>query len=253
VTDFATNRLLPGRESVTVYATAAKSGDTVAVWMNGTTVTVRCARDITPAANDVLLLQRNGLYWVAVARLGTGAVTPPTGNQSAPDPKPAVVTGTSTFGPVETRSYRYSTYIGWRTDNDDVYQGQYGGQGLHSGCAFYGSGPQSLSGSTVTGAYIQVRRKSAGGITAAQTTLLQLVTEKTRPAGAPTLTANTTGPSLAWGQTAAFGIPVAWAQALVNGTSGGLGIYVAGGSPYVILDGRSHYGPSFSLTIAWSR
>jgi len=253
VTDFAQNRVAPGRESITVYATAGKTGDTVPVWINGTTVTVKCARDFTPAANDVLLLQRNGMYWVAIARLGTAAVTPPSGNGQAPDPKPAVTTGQNTFGPVETRSYRTGGFSGWRTDNADIYQGQYGGNGLHRGCAFYGNGPRSLAGATVTGCWIQVRRKSGGGITAAQTTTLWTIAEATRPGGAPTLQSSTTGPSLAWGGVVQFGFPQSMGQVLVNGTSGGLAIYTASGSPYVILDGKGSYGPSFSLTIAWSR
>jgi hypothetical protein len=253
MTDFAENHVTPGRESLTVYATAAKSGDTVSVWINGTTVTVKCARDLTVAQNDVLLLQRTGMFWTAIARLGTAAVAPPLDNGTAPPPQPTTVTGTSVFGPVETRSYRSGGFTGWRTDNDDVYQGQYGGNGLHRGCAFYGGGPRALAGATVTGCWIQVRRKSGGGITAAQTTTLWGIAESTRPGGAPTLQSSTTGPSLAWGGVTNFGFPQAFGQALVNGTTGGLAIYTASGSPYVILDGKGSYGPSFTLTIAWSR
>lgn len=250
MSDLATVRALTGRESLTAYATAAKSGDTVSVNVNGTVVVVKCARDITPAINDLLLIDRAGMFWTAVARLGTAAVTPGTMNGTPPAPKPATVSGSTPFGPVETRSYRNSA---WRTDNDDVYQGQYGGAGNHTGCAFYGSGPRSLSGATVSAAAVQVRRKGGGGITAAQTTTLWLVTQSTRPSGAPTLTSSTTGPSLSWGSATNFTIPTAWAQAMVDGTAGGLAIFVSGGSPYVILDGRGAYGPSFTMTINWSR
>lgn len=250
MSDLAATKLVPGREPITGYATAAKSGDTVSVWINGTTVTVKCARDISPGQNDVLLIDRSGMFWVATARLGTAAVTPPPTNGSAPDPKPSVVTGSSNFGPVETRSYRST---GWRFDNDDIYQGQYGGNGNHTGCAFYGSGPRSLAGATVTAAAIQVRRHNGGGITAAQGTTLWQVTQATRPGGAPTLSASTAGPALAWGQATAFNIPTSWGQALVDGTIGGLAIFDGSSSPYVILDGRGHYGPSFTLIINWRR
>jgi hypothetical protein len=151
---------------------------------------------------------------------------------------------------VETRSYRST---GWRFDNDDIYQGQYGGNGNHTGCAFYGSGPRALAGATVLGASIQVRRKNGGGITAAQTTTLWLVTNATRPGGAPTLTSSSTGPSLAWGRSGNFGIITSWAQAMVDGTSGGLAIFTGSSSPYVIMDGRGAYGPSFTMTINWRR
>lgn len=255
MTDFAQNKVAPGRESLTVYATGSKSGDTINVWINGTVVSVKCARDIAPGANDVLLLQRTGMFWTAIARLGTAAVTPPIGNVAPPDPKPATVSGSVPFGPVETRSYRVSgPYgVGWRTDNDDVYQGQYSGNGNHQGCAFYGNGPRSLAGATASAARIQVRRKNGGGITAAQPTTLYLVTQSTRPGGAPTLTSSTAGPSLAWGGTSTFGIPVSWAQAMIDGTAGGLALYASSGSPYVIFDGRGGYGPSFTLIIDWSR
>jgi hypothetical protein len=250
VSDFSTTRVQPGREPILAYAITAKSGDTCDVWINGTTTTVKVARDLTVAQNDLLLIQRTGMFWVAIQRLGTAAVTPQTGQGQAPPPKPPVVYGNTPFGPVETRSYQATR---WRTDNDDVYQGQYGGNGNHTGCAFYGNGPRSLAGATVNGAYIQVRRKLGGGITAAQSTTLRLVTQSTRPGGAPTLTSSTAGPSLAWGQAQAYGIPASWAQSMVDGTAGGLALFVGGGSPYVILDGRSHYGPSFTLTIIWQR
>jgi hypothetical protein len=251
MSDFAGARVKPGREVIAAYANAAKTGDTVDVWINGTITTVKCARDITPAQFDLLLIVRNGMYWTAVCRVGTAAVTPPSyGQGTAPDPHPPVTIGTTNFGPVETRSYRNTS---WRTDNDDVYQGQYGGNGNHTGCAFYGSGPRSLAGATVLAASIQVRRKSGGGITAAQATTMRLVTEATRPGGAPTLGASTAGPSLAWGQVASFGIPTSWAQNMVDGTAGGLGFFVGGGSPYVIFDGRGSYSPSFTLTIRWQR
>jgi len=250
VSDFAGTRVTPGREMVIGYAAAAKSGDSVSVVINDTTVTVKCSRDLTVAQFDLLLIARTGLFWVAVQRLGTAAVTPPYGNGTAPTPNPPAITGTSTFAPVETRSYRSS---GWRFDNDDVYQGQYGGNGNHTGCAFYGSGPRSLAGATVTSASIQVRRKSGGGITAAQTTTLWLVTNATRPGGAPTLTSSASGPSLAWGGVTSFAITTSWAQNMVDGTAGGLAIFTGSSSPYVILDGRGAYGPSFTMTINWRR
>ena len=253
MTDFADNRVRPGREPLTVYATGSKSGDSVPVWLNGTVITVKCARDISPGTNDVLLLERNGLYWVAVARLGTAAVPPPIDNVAPPPAKPATVTGTSTFGPVETRSYRTSVFVGWRTDNDDIYQGQYGGNGNHVGCAFYGNALLSLAGATILSASIQVRRKSSGGVTAGQGTTLWLVTEKTRPGGAPTRTSSTGGPTLAWGQSTSFGIPASWVQSMAAGTAGGLAIFNSGGSPYVIWDGRGGYGPSMTMTVNWSR
>ncbi|MEV4384397.1 hypothetical protein AB0J68_01510 [Micromonospora sp. NPDC049580] len=231
-------------------ATAAKSGSTVTAIVNGTETVVQVARDLTVAAGDVLLVERIGSQWFAVIRAFAAAAPPVEEQVRPPDPKPAVVTGTLVVSPVETRSYRPS--YGWRTDNDDVYQGQYGGWGNHTGAVFYGSKPRSLSGATVTDAKIRVKRLSAGTY-AAQSTTLRLVTQATRPGGAPSLGSSTSGPSLAVGSTSTFTIPDSWAQAMVNGTAGGLAIYDSGGSPYVRLAGRGSWSPAFTLTISWRR
>lgn len=232
-------------------AVGTASGGLLTVAVNGVSVSMLAARDVTFANGDGVAFIRAGAMWVAVCRVGTTATVPPVeANPDTPPPKPTTVTGSKTFTPVETRSRQGSK---WRTDNDDVYQGEYGSNGNHTGCAFYGAGPRSLAGATVTGASVKLHRKSAGGITAAQDTTFRLVTQKTRPSGAPTLTSSTDGPNLAWGQTATFTIPTAWAQEMVDGTAGGLAIFESDGSPYVILDGRGSYGPSFSLTIRYSR
>lgn len=252
MSDAAGNRVsLSGVPSAIGYAAGPAVSGLVTVTIGGTATDVLAARGTTYAAGDRVAVLRIGAVWVAVCLLGTAAPAPPVDpNPTPPPPKPVTVTGSKTFTPVETRS-RQGTK--WRTDNDDVYQGAYGGNGNHAGCAFYGSGPRSLAGATVTSASINVRRKNAGGITAAQTTTLRLMTDKTRPSGGPTLGASTTGPSLKWGAAASFTIPTSWAQAMVNGTAGGLCIFDAGGSPYVILDGHAAYSSSFALTIRYSR
>jgi hypothetical protein len=237
-----------GTDALLVVATAAKTGSTAPAYVNGILTTIQIARDLTVASGDVLAVQRIGALWFALGRAFPSAPADPL-NPAGPSPAPAIAVGTTPFAAVETRSYRGS----WRTDNDYVYQGQYGGQGNHTGCAFYGNGPRSLAGATVTSARVQIHRRNSGGMTAPQATTMRLVTEKTRPAGAPTLGASTAGPTLGWGGTTSFAVPVSWAQSIVDGTAGGLGFFVAGGSPYVIFSGRSDYGPAFTLSIAWKR
>lgn len=233
---------------VLATATATKSGSTVTASIAGITVTVQVARDLTVAAGDVLLVQRVGSQWVAVCRMFAASTTLPDADP-VPTPNPGTVTGSLTVSPVETRSYRNG---GWRTDNTDVYQGQYGGNGNHTGAVFYGSKPRSLDGATVTSATVQVRR-DRGGTYAAQSTTMRLVTEATRPSGAPTLTSSTTGPSLAVGSSTTFTIPTSWAQSIVDGTAGGIGFYDADGSPYVVFAGRGTWSPAFTLTINYTR
>lgn len=245
----STGKIKP--DNLLATATAAKSSGTVTGIIDGTTVIIQVARDVSIAAGDVMLVHRVGSLFVASCRLFVAAPTAPSENPTGPDPKPPSVSGSLSVAPVETRSYRSS---GWRTDNTDVYQGAYGGNGNHIGCAFYGGKPKSLAGATVTGAAIRVRRKSAGGITAAQSTTLRLVTQATRPGGAPTLGSSTAGPRLKWGATDdSFDIPTSWAQAMVDGTAGGLAINDSSGSPYVILAGKGSWSPAFTMTIRWKR
>lgn len=248
MTDFAgTHVSLAGLGALTATATDAKTGSTVPCMVGDTEITVQVARDLSVASGDVLLVLRQGSAWWAVQRL-YGAAPAAVTNEVAPQPKPSTVTGTLVCAPVETRSYRG----GWRTDTDDVRQGSYGGWGNHTGCAFYGAKPRSLSGATVTSAKVRVSRLS-GGTYAATGTTLRLVTQAYKPSGAPTLGSSTTGPSLAVGKSATFTIPTSWAQAMVDSTAGGLAVYDASGSPYVILSGRSDWSAAWTMTIKWSR
>jgi hypothetical protein len=234
-----------------VTATAAKSGQTVTALLNGVTTTINVARDLTVASGDVLIVVPVGSEWFAVGRGYAAAPTPVEENDTPPPPKPTLVTGTTSIAPVETRSYRSGK---WRTDTDDVYQGAYGGNGNHTGCVFYGRKPRSLAGAEVLAASIRVRRPDAGGANAAQPTTMRLMTNATRPGGAPTLGASTSGPSLRRGTTdSSFAIPTSWGQALVDGSAGGLAFYESDGSPYVILAGRGTYGPAFTLALKWKR
>lgn len=230
-------------------ATAAKSGSTVTVEVDGETITVECARDLTVAAGDPVLIGRVVSKPFVICRLFPSAVAtiPPVANPSPPA-KPTTVYGTLVIQPVSTGSYRT---LGWRSDSQ-VRQGEYGGSGNHTGAVFYGAKPSSLAGATATFAYIELRRARSGPAGDTPTTL-HLVTETTRPAGAPTLTLSTDGPSLRPGEHEQFAFPLTWAQALVDGTAGGLALYDADGSPYVEYDGAAVWSPAFSLTIEWQR
>jgi hypothetical protein len=239
-------------ELILAYATTAKSGTTCTASVNSQVVTVQVGRDLSVSAGDSILVSKVGASWFVIQRLYAAAVVDIPINTPAPSPKPSVVRGSLVVTPVETRSYR-TAYGGWRSDNSDVYQGEYGGAGNHTGCAFYGSKPRSLAGASVTDAKIRVRR-SSGGVYAAQTTTMRLMTNSSRPGGTPTLTSSTTGPSVAVGSTNdAFDVPNSWVQEMVDGTAGGLAFFVSGGSPYVRLAGRGSWSPAFTLTIYWQR
>jgi hypothetical protein len=236
---------------LTAVAETVKSGSTCTVRINGTATTVEVVRDLTVAIGDVLLIHKVGSLRVASGRLYAAALAEVPGEPDPPpEPKPAIVTGRLVVPAVFTGSYRDSR---WRTDTGDVVQGAYGGYGNSTGVAFYGTKPTSLAGATVTAASVNVKR-AAGGAYAAQATTLRLVTEDTQPIGAPTLTSTTAGPNLAVGATdASFTVPTAWAQAMVDGTAGGLALFDGDGSPYARYAGRGAYSASFTLTINWQR
>ncbi len=234
---------------VKAIAASAKTGSTCTANIAGVITTVEVARDLAVASGDGLLVLRSGQTWYAIARTKTAApAAQPDPDQSAPRPDQPQQ-GKLVISPTTTATYQSGP--GWF--HTDVRQGVYGGYANTIGCAFYGSKPRSLSGATVTRATVQVRRKS-GGVYAARTATLRLVTQSSRPAGSPTLTSSTTGPSLAVGATNnAFVIPTSWAQAMVDGTSGGLAVFESDGDPYIVFAGRADWSPAWTMTITWKR
>jgi len=246
-----------GVGTVTGLALSTVSSGTCLVRVGDADVTVQVARDLTVAVGDVLMINRMGSAWWAVARMFVAPIpppppeAPPPPHDPGPPPKPTVVTGTLICPPVTTQSYR----SGWRIDDPDVFQGRHSSSsyGRNTGCAFYGTKPRSIAGATVLGASIRVYRLPAG-MYGLQTATLRIISQATRPAGAPTLGASTTGPSLAINAVNnAFGIPVSWAQAMVDGTHGGLAVHVDADNPYMQFAGKASWSPAFTMSIYWRR
>lgn len=265
--DWADTRVsLAGQGTLVGRAITAPSGGAFLARVAGIDVTTRVMDGVTIAVSDMVLINRLGSVYVAIGTVPAAPVVAPTppdpggdddvSGDPAPAPKPTVTTGTLTCVPVSTATYR----SGWRSDGDpvnsfDTFQGRYAASnfGRMTGCAFYGTKPRSISGATVTRATIKARRLS-GGDFAARTATLRLVTQSTRPAGAPTLNESTAGPSLAVGATTTgFVIPNSWAQAMVDGTRGGLAIHVDADTPYIKLAGRGSWSAAWTLTISWRR
>jgi len=227
---------------------------TVTVKIRGTNVVCRADRALVTAAGDRVYGLRSNQQIVIVGRLHTVAPEPPEEEQAPPPaPEPSVRTGKLTIAPVETRSYRPNW--GWRGDNDDVYQGEYGNNGNHKGCIFYGNKPRSLAGAEITSATMKVRRVAAGDY-ANRTSVLRRLAHKTRPAGDPTLiSGEINGPTLAVGETDTYGLQISWAQDLVDGAGGcgGFALFDSDGAPYMRLAGRGAWSSAFVLTLEWRR
>lgn len=243
---------MPERQLEFGVTAGVKSSGLVPVTFGGQTVNCVAERDVTYLVGDPVIICKVGAQWFVLNRYYAQITAPPT-SETPPDPKPTTTTGQLVISPMETRSYRTSFSVGWRTDDDDVYHGQYGGYGNHIGSVFYGTKPRTLDGATVTSASVKIRVDQIGSYPPSAT-VMRLMTNSTRPSGAPTLTSTTSGPSVPQGTTInAFTVPTAWAQAMVDGMAGGIAFYDADGSPYVRYAGRSKWSPSFTMTINWQR
>lgn len=264
--DLADTRVsLAGQGILAGIAASTATSGACAAYVSGVQVTVRVVTGVTVAVGATLLIARQGsTYWAigavpappAVPSTPSGADPPVVGDVS-PAPKPATRTGVLTCNPVSTATFRDGS---WRSDlgpvdSADTYQGRYSGSsyGQNSGYAFYGSKPNTLAGATCLGITLHAQRLNAGDY-AARTPTLRLVTQTTRPGGAPTLNETTAGPSLPiGGSVAAFALPTSWGQALIDGTRGGIGMTVAADSPYIQLAGRSSWSAAWVLAIRWQK
>lgn len=245
-----TRPVAPATYTTTGTATTASSGATCSVNINGSVVLVQVARDLTIGVGDVVLLHRVGDAYYGCCRLFPAAPEETAPNELLPDPYPSTYTGRTVIMPVYTGTYRDSV---WLTSTTDTLQGTRGGYGNATGAAFYGSKPGSLAGATVTAATVRLIRQPVGA-TGAQATILRLVTQTDQPAGAPTLTSTTAGPSLTPGEIVeAYPVPTAWAQAMADGTAGGLALFDGDGSPWVRYAGRGTDPTAWTLTIDWTR
>jgi hypothetical protein len=251
MTDFADTRTsVAGRGHLTGMAASTVSAGAMSVVIGSTTVLASVIRELSPAVGDPVLVARVGSKYAVTGLLAASTPTSPEGPVADPAPRPSTVSGTLVVTPVETRTWRPSSWTS--TGNDSTYQGEYAGYGLSTGVAFYGSKPRSLVGATVTSATVTLRRLS-GGAYATQSTTLWRVTEDVRPSGAPTLPSSVGGPTLAIGETTDSPVPASWAQQMVDGTAGGLAVYEADGSPYVRLAGRADWSGAWALRIHWTR
>jgi hypothetical protein len=265
--DWADTRVtLSGQGTLVATATTSVSGGAVLATASGITITVRVTAGVSPTQGDRILVVRHGsVYWgiATIPAPPTVAPTPvavpdaaPDAGDTAPVPKPTTTTGSLTCVPTATACYRDGS---WRSDGDptnsfDLYQGRYSGSsfGRNTGAAFYGSKPHTLNGATCTKATVKLKRLSAGDF-AARSVTLRLVSETSRPGGAPTLNESTSGPSLKIGDTSTFTLPTSWGQALIDGSRGGIAISIGSDDPFIHLAGRGSWSAAMTLTIFWRR
>ncbi len=207
--------------------------------LDGGTVVLPMIAD-TYAVNDTVAV---------VGGIVVGKVGSPPAPPAAPTP-PAASSISAVVLPTYTGTYRGSA---WITFDDLVYQGDYG-FGNGQGGVFFGDRLTALGADPTRGTIAVTISRHQGGDFAAQAVTLWLVTQKNRPAGAPTRTSSTsiTVPAVG-GAPQQFALPAIWVNALLAGNAGGIGTYESTGSPYVVLDGSLENGAAFALAVNYWR
>ena len=168
------------------------------------------------------------------------AVAPPAVNNvprpTPTKPKPAATAKPYrwvTVAPVFTGTYRG----GWRSDTNELYQGDWTGRGLNTGFAGFSTRLTGLRADLTRTRVVRVRVKRLdGGSYSAQAPTVWTTTQGTKPSGNVTRLGSTAGPSLKIGASSHVDLPSGMADDLLDGTARGVAIYVGTSSPYVHLD-----------------
>jgi hypothetical protein len=168
-----------------------------------------------------------------------GAATPP--------PSPET---TSTWDTTASKSWRDNW--GWRTDNSDVYQGEYDGYGHHRGYWFFGNTPRdTVVGKTIKQIRVYVKRKGSGGTSGTVNAIIRGHSYASQPSGTPTFVGGLSGTSdsvgFKWGEGKWVTLPSSFHAMFEDGTAYGIGIYTSSTSNgnYMIFE------PSAKLEITY--
>lgn len=231
-----------------VVVTGGASVAKVTVALDGANNVIPCAI-ATYATNDIVAVLRDGRSsGFVLGKVGT--FTPPTDVVTAPvKVEPTKTLHRAIIRPVYTNTYR----SGWRSSSTggELVQGDYGGFGLNTGAAFYGNALVALRADLTRPFSIDVTyKRTSGGDYSPQSPSFYTLSQKTKPAGAPTKDDGpANGTAVAVGKVAKYRLTVTMATHLLNGTDGGLGIWRSGSTPYLKLAGRSDYAAAMALTV----
>ena len=170
---------------------------------------------------------------------GTGGSAPPTSTKK-----------TVTINADKTKTWRPEW--GWRTDNDEAYQGEWAGSGgLSRGVSGYGS-KCVKAGKSADSGKVYIKRQSQGGASQAQDLYLCTFAQGTQPAGSPTIVdgpKNIGGLGVGRGQVVRPARVMGQSPARRHGKS--VGLYHGSASPYVICDGRGNGTTRFQLKLTF--
>lgn len=226
----------PGRGTVQTIP----GGATITVDVGGVSVACTFASTYTPTVGDVVRLLWESDPPFVIAKEGTTAA--PAAVKAPAAPPPSSLSGVHTIPAVESRSYRSGA---WRTDTDDVVQGDAPGYtgNPNNGAWFYGSGPSRLAGQVLTKAEIWLPGLSSS--TSTPTVHLYRHTSNTRPGGDVARVAGPFDVTKGGRVSGWYPFDLVAAQAVVD-SGGGVGIT---GSPYARHKGLSSDGQSGALRL----
>jgi hypothetical protein len=141
-----------------------------------------------------------------------------------------------TLTPSVTDTYRG----GWRSDTNNLYQGDWTGRGINTGFAGFGAKIVGLRADTTRSRIVRVQaRRLSGGVYAAVTPTWWTTSQGSKPAGNVTRLNADAGTSLTIGETDSFDLAATLRDQLLVGTARGLAIFVSGTSPYCQIEGAS--------------
>lgn len=239
--------------------TAATAGaKAITVELDGTAVLVPTLAGTTYAVGQTVLVARDGRQagYVLGAIGQPPAPPPPDPVYVPPAPKPAqqepgstVKRYSKTLLPSSTGTYRGGS---WRSTRN-LYQGDWGGWGINTGAAFYGNQFVGLRAKLTSPRSAVVRySRTSGGVFGSQSPTFWTLTQRSRPSGAPTRRLSAVGDGVTTSGSdrhESWALPTAMLDELLSGQAGGLGIYVPGSNPYIVLSGPQEVATSLSITV----
>jgi hypothetical protein len=240
---------------VKAATTGAKS---ITVTLDGTDVLVPVLTGTTYAVGQTVLVARDGRQAGYVLGAIGQPPAPPTPTEPPPAPPPsqaepgaAVKRYSKTLVPSSTGTYRGGS---WRSTRD-LYQGDWGGWGVNLGAAFYGGQFAGLRAKTTHPRSAVLRySRTQGGVFGSQAPTFWTLTQRARPAGAPTRRLSAVGDGVTTsgsGRHESWALPADMLDELLTGAAGGLGIYVPGSTPYIVLDSPADVATSMSVTVTY--
>jgi phage minor structural protein len=151
----------------------------------------------------------------------------------ATPPAPTVQTYTTTWTSNGSASWRPS---GWRTDNNYVYQGDYG-FGNHKGLWFFDDANMrtTLTGATIKSVRLYATRNSSGGSSSSLQVSIRTHNYDTQPSGEPAVGSIYNYAGFKWGEGKWVTVSNTIGDMLRDNTAKGISIHEVDGSPYMIF------------------